>query len=144
MRAERVRALLGASVHRAPAASLGLAQPTATMRLSHVIVASLCAQVAGYRPHSSRRTVISGAVGMALAPTPAVAARSRDGYPVQRTPEEWKAGLSEQQYFILREGGTEPQFSSPLLREKAEGLFHCAACDAPLFTSNQKFDSGTG
>ena len=63
---------------------------------------------------------------------------------MQRSGDSWKAGLSEQQYFILREGGTEPQFSSPLLRTKQSGTFRCAGCDAALFSSKAKFDSGTG
>jgi len=92
----------------------------------------------------SRRTLLSGAAGMALAPLPALAVRSREGYPVQRSPADWRAGLSEQQYFILREGGTEPPFTSPLLRVKEAGTFRCAACDSSLFASSTKFDSGTG
>ena len=63
---------------------------------------------------------------------------------MRRTRAEWSAALSEQQYFVLREGGTEPKFSSTLLSEKAAGTYRCAGCDAPLFDSRQKFDSGTG
>lgn len=108
--------------------------------------------IAAYRPHaasrapSRRRALLAGAAGLALAPPlPASAALTRDdGYAVQRPSASWRAGLSEQQYFILREGGTEPQFSSPLLREKADGVFCCAGCDAALFSSKAKFDSGTG
>ena len=99
----------------------------------------------GERP--TRRSVLSGGVAASLATAtalPASATKSRDGYPVQRTYDAWQAGLSEQQFYILREGGTEPQFSSPLLREKAKGIFRCAGCDAALFDSSAKFDSGTG
>lgn len=57
---------------------------------------------------------------------------------------EWRERLSEEQYEILREEGTEPAFSSPLDKETREGEFHCAGCDLLLFTSAMKYDSGTG
>jgi peptide-methionine (R)-S-oxide reductase len=49
-----------------------------------------------------------------------------------------------QQYYVLREHGTEYAGSSPLDREKRKGNFHCAGCDLPLFSSDTKYDSGTG
>ena len=58
--------------------------------------------------------------------------------------EEWKKKLSPEAYLILREEGTERAFSSPLNNEKRKGTFHCAGCNLPLFTSETKFDSGTG
>ena len=58
--------------------------------------------------------------------------------------EEWKYRLSPESYYILREEGTERAFSSQLNNEKRKGVFHCAGCDLPLFTSDKKFDSGTG
>jgi peptide-methionine (R)-S-oxide reductase len=104
-------------------------------------------------PRRARRAIIVGGVtsgatvlaSVALG-QPASAARPRDdgSYEVRRTPAEWSAALSEQQYFVLREGGTEPKFSSTLLAEKAAGTYRCAGCDTPLFDSRQKFDSGTG
>jgi len=57
---------------------------------------------------------------------------------------EWKRRLSPAQYRVLREEGTEPAGSSPLDREKRRGTFHCAGCDLPLFSSDMKYDSGTG
>ncbi len=48
------------------------------------------------------------------------------------------------QYYILREEGTERPFSSPLLKEKRKGTFACAGCELPLFSSDTKYDSGTG
>ena len=104
-------------------------------------------------PGRARRAVIVGGVtsgATALASValgqPASASRPRDdgSYEVRRTPTEWGATLPEQQYFVLREGGTEPKFSSTLLAEKAVGTDRCAGCDTPLFDSRQKFDSGTG
>ena len=87
----------------------------------------------------------AGAAALSSAAGPAAAAKSRTaGYPIQKTEEEWAKILSPTQYYILREGGTERPNSSPLYREKRAGMFHCAACDTPLFSSKMKFDSGTG
>ena len=57
---------------------------------------------------------------------------------------EWKKRLTPAQYGILREEGTERAFTSPLDHEKRKGTFACAGCDLPLFSSDTKFDSGTG
>jgi peptide-methionine (R)-S-oxide reductase len=57
---------------------------------------------------------------------------------------DWRQRLSAPQYHILREEGTEPPHSSPLNDEKRTGIFACAACELPLFTSAMKYDSGTG
>ena len=65
-------------------------------------------------------------------------------YKVTKTDEEWKAQLTSEQYYVLRQAGTERPFSSELNKEYSEGVFHCAACDTPLFESENKFDSGTG
>ena len=58
--------------------------------------------------------------------------------------EEWKNRLSPESYYILREEGTERAFSSHLNNEKRKGIFYCAGCNFPLFSSDTKFDSGTG
>jgi peptide-methionine (R)-S-oxide reductase len=60
------------------------------------------------------------------------------------TDNEWRSQLSPQEYCILRCEDTERPFSSPLNGEKRKGTFVCAACDMPLFSSDKKFDSGTG
>ena len=57
---------------------------------------------------------------------------------------EWRKRLTPQQYNILRGHGTERAGSSPLLREHRKGIFACAGCDLPLFSSDTKFESGTG
>ncbi|MFX6911487.1 peptide-methionine (R)-S-oxide reductase, partial [Acinetobacter baumannii] len=61
-----------------------------------------------------------------------------------KTDAEWRAQLTPQQYEILRKHGTERPWSSPLLKEHRKGIFACAGCDLPLFSSDTKFDSGTG
>jgi peptide-methionine (R)-S-oxide reductase len=58
--------------------------------------------------------------------------------------EEWRERLTDEEYEILRERGTEPKFSGDLLDVTAEGTFACAGCGTPLFESDSKFDSGTG
>jgi peptide-methionine (R)-S-oxide reductase len=63
---------------------------------------------------------------------------------IHRTPEEWKKILTPDQYNVLREEGTERPNSSPLLHNKEKGTYVCAGCDLPLFTSDMKYDSGTG
>ncbi|MHB8715024.1 MAG: peptide-methionine (R)-S-oxide reductase MsrB [Sulfuricaulis sp.] len=64
--------------------------------------------------------------------------------PLQRTNAEWQKILTPAQYGVLREADTERPFSSLLNEEKRPGVFVCAACRLPLFTSAMKFDSGTG
>jgi peptide-methionine (R)-S-oxide reductase len=63
---------------------------------------------------------------------------------VSRTAEEWKQQLTPEQYHVTRQRGTERAFSNPLNSEKREGMFSCVCCGAPLFSSDTKFDSGTG
>jgi peptide-methionine (R)-S-oxide reductase len=63
---------------------------------------------------------------------------------IEKPAEEWKQLLTPEQFHVLREHGTERPASSPLNREKRDGLFRCGACGEPLFTSDTKFESGTG
>lgn len=58
--------------------------------------------------------------------------------------DEWKKRLTPAQYNVLRDEGTERPDSSPLGAEKRKGVFHCAGCDLPVYTSEMKFESGTG
>ena len=60
------------------------------------------------------------------------------------TKEEWRKRLSPESFIILREEGTERPFSSSLNNEKRKGIFYCAGCSLALFSSETKFDSGTG
>ena len=63
---------------------------------------------------------------------------------IVKTEDEWRAELSPDQYYVTRQHGTERAFSNPLNDEKRSGVFGCVGCGAPLFSSAQKFDSGTG
>lgn len=70
---------------------------------------------------------------------------SGDGpFEVTRTEVEWRALLSPEQFAVLRQEATERAGTSPLNHEKRAGLFHCAGCDLPAYSSQTKFDSGTG
>ncbi len=63
---------------------------------------------------------------------------------VTKTEEEWRAQLTPEQYTVLRDKGTERPFTGKYVHSKEEGVYRCAACDAELFSSQSKFDSGTG
>jgi peptide-methionine (R)-S-oxide reductase len=64
--------------------------------------------------------------------------------PLKLSEDEWRKRLDLKQYYVLREEGTEAAGSSPLNAEKRPGVFCCAGCGLPLFTSAMKYDSGTG
>lgn len=63
---------------------------------------------------------------------------------VTKTDAEWKAELTELEYYVLRKAATENPFTSDLLDNKKKGTYVCAGCGTPLFRSETKFDSGTG
>jgi peptide-methionine (R)-S-oxide reductase len=65
-------------------------------------------------------------------------------FEVSYSDAEWRKRLTPEQYRVLRGHGTERAGSSPLDHEKRAGIFHCAGCDLPLYSSETKFDSGTG
>ncbi len=105
---------------------------------------------------------VAAAIGVVWAQTPGRAEKSQAGlsdkwhglevqasnallnFPVTHSPAEWKKLLTPEQYYILREAGTEPPFSGSLLNEHREGVFFSAATGEPLFSSAAKFESGTG
>jgi peptide-methionine (R)-S-oxide reductase len=64
--------------------------------------------------------------------------------PLKLTKDEWRKRLPRESFKVLREEGTEMAGTSPLNGEKRAGIFACAGCELPLFTSDMKFDSGTG
>lgn len=63
---------------------------------------------------------------------------------VEKTEAEWRAELSPEEYRILREKGTERAFTGAYNDNKESGMYHCRACANPLFSSDSKFDSGSG
>jgi peptide-methionine (R)-S-oxide reductase len=69
---------------------------------------------------------------------------SAESFEVVKSDAEWHAILNDAQYAVLREESTERPGTSPLLEEHRKGVFHCAGCDLAAYTSETKFDSGTG
>jgi peptide-methionine (R)-S-oxide reductase len=92
------------------------------------------------------RRVLSGGVaaGLAAANLGWSAAGAAETFEVVRTDDEWRKLLTADQYSVLRQAGTERPFTSPLLKEHRRGIFACAGCDRDLFSSDTKFESGTG
>ena len=63
---------------------------------------------------------------------------------IKRTDPEWREVLTEEQFHVCREKGTEPAFTGAFWDSKASGTYRCVACGEPLFSSQTKYDSGTG
>jgi peptide-methionine (R)-S-oxide reductase len=96
---------------------------------------------------SNRRLLLQGllASGALLATSrPLHADAKRGPFEVTKSEAEWRRILSPAQYYVLRDHGTEYAGSSPLDRETRRGIYHCAGCDLPLFSSDTKYDSRTG
>jgi peptide-methionine (R)-S-oxide reductase len=100
-----------------------------------------------------RRILLASVAGLAalasfrwlrVSPAGAVEKKPAEKFEVEKTDAQWRAQLTPQQYHILRQEGTEPPFTSPLLKEHRKGTFACAGCDLPLYSSETKFESGTG
>lgn len=89
------------------------------------------------------RSLLATGTALSLA-SAAKASQKGKTFEVTKSDAEWRRLLTPQQYYVLREHGTEYAGSSPLDREKRAGVFHCAGCDLPLFSSDTKYDSGTG
>ena len=88
-----------------------------------------------------RSTLLTVVAALVLArPSGAAAAQGT----VTHSDAEWRKILSPEAYDVMRHDGTEPAFSSPLDREERAGLYSCAGCDLPLYSSATKFHSGTG
>ena len=93
-----------------------------------------------------------GKIGAAAALLGAVAAprvfsagkADQTQFEITKTEEEWKKLLTPEQFNVLRKHGTEYAFSSPLDKNYAPGTYHCAGCDLPVYSSETKYDSGTG
>lgn len=99
---------------------------------------------------SRRQFLLAGGAAIALGaaarhwPEAANAAATNATFEVTRSDAEWKKLLTPEQYKVLRGHGTERAGSSPLDSEKRAGIFQCAGCQLPLYSSKAKFDSGTG
>jgi peptide-methionine (R)-S-oxide reductase len=96
----------------------------------------------------NRRTILLGSAA-AIGAVAAMRWGSGDAAPagkfeIEKSDEEWRRVLTAAQYDILRKHGTERAGSSPLNKEKRQGTFACAGCALPLFSSETKFESGTG
>ena len=72
------------------------------------------------------------------------AAKEVGAFEVSYSDEEWRQRLTPAQYDVLRQHGTERAGTSPLNQEKRVGTYHCAGCDLPVFSSETKYESGTG
>jgi peptide-methionine (R)-S-oxide reductase len=96
---------------------------------------------------ATRRSLMSWLGATAIAPALAACGGSpaqAKSWPKGLTDAQWKAKLTKNQYWILREAGTERPFSHPLDKEKRKGTFLCAGCANELYSSSTKFDSKTG
>ncbi len=94
-----------------------------------------------------RRALFLTAAALPLAGLPFLSRTARadaETFEVTRTEEEWRAMLSDAEYDVLREEGTERAGTSPLDHEKRPGTFLCKGCDLPVYSSEAKYDSGTG
>ena len=92
------------------------------MRRSHFLTAAAFGAAAAFLPRSARA----------------------EDYAVTHSDSDWRRILGDDRYAILRERGTEPAFSSPLLKETRAGTYRCAGCNLALFSSTAKYDSGEG
>lgn len=63
---------------------------------------------------------------------------------IEKTDAEWRELLTPEQFHVMREKGTERPFTGALVNNHKDGIYHCGACDAPLFQSGSKFESGSG
>lgn len=84
------------------------------------------------------------AIALSRLPLHANATADTSGFEVTKTQDEWRRILTPEQFKVLRQRGTELPFSSSLDKQFAKGIYHCAGCDLPVFSSETKFDSGTG
>ena len=88
--------------------------------------------------------VVAVAIAGRIALVPRASKPTPGNFPVEHSEADWRAELSPASYHVLREGSTEKPFSSPLVEEHRKGLFACAGCDLPRFSSDTKYDSKTG
>lgn len=98
----------------------------------------------------NRRTFLTSCAGVVLSITTAKGALAmgllseKKEFPYTLSEKQWREKLTQEQYKILRDHGTERANSSPLNGEKRNGSYHCVGCEQKIFLSEHKFDSGTG
>ena len=97
----------------------------------------------------TRRQILTGMAAMtasalAIRASGVTGAETEGQFEITKTPEEWRKILTPEQFHVLREHGTERAGTSPLDKNYAAGTYDCAGCELPLFSSQTKFNSGTG
>lgn len=95
-------------------------------------------------PRLSRRRLIALGAALPLLGACSAAPAAAKSFPKARSEAEWRRVLTAEQFYVLRQAGTERAFTSPLNGEKRKGTFVCAGCANPLYSSAHKYDSGTG
>ncbi|MDU8944903.1 peptide-methionine (R)-S-oxide reductase MsrB [Ovoidimarina sediminis] len=91
-----------------------------------------------------RRGFLAGAVSLTALAAAGPGVAGTGPFEVTRSDREWRAMLTDLEYKVMRREGTEPPGSSPLDKIYAPGLYHCRGCDLAVYSSEHKYDSGTG
>ena len=89
-----------------------------------------------------RKTLLYAGASVALLSLGGASAAER--FEITRSAAEWRRLLSADEYAVLRDEATEKRYTSPLVEEKRAGLYHCKGCDLTVYSSEHKYDSGTG
>ena len=93
---------------------------------------------------TTRRSFLGGTAGVMAAMIPAGWSSRANAFEITKSDAEWHKTLTANQFEVLRKSGTEQPYTSKLLDEHRKGVFTCAGCARELFSSDTKFDSGTG
>ncbi len=89
-------------------------------------------------------TILAAGSVLAFGRAQYASAAAKGDFDVTRTEAEWRAMLTDMEYRVMRNEGTEPAGSSPLDKVYEPGMYHCKGCEEPLYSSEHKYDSGTG
>ena len=115
-----------------------------TVLLSLIVGSVLITFAMAEKPTSSESTDVNVSECASACGLPSHVDLGGDRFPVLRTDAEWKERLTDIQYEVARKQGTERPFANPYNDNKKVGLYRCVGCDTPLFSSTNKFNSGTG